>query len=851
MRDTVMSEGYPLHVSPNWRPKGRGDLLRPPTVGDYVQDSTNNILGAIAYLLLLYACPREVIESFSLSVYSYLTRADPVLHVKRLKYVLAYPMAKYLGNDPPPYPDDTVFRFGGAFRRWMKSRFSQSPRNTHLWWSFFQAKRAALPVPESFIQMTLQSHRQQMGAADPLDSEGGSQLLAELMDCLEPVLSGISQALAHRQVEPIPESEIYSPSLNACYEATRASGGQAGHLLGVTGNLDRLPPRRELLRMDLQPLVFTNGRYRRHVIVPTFGYPFRLDFYSQVIERYGVASWGAHLTCRVQGILEPLKVRTITKGPAVPYYLSKLLQKALWSELFKLPCFRLIGQPVDGSMIMALKLISPATHTYAVSVDYSAATDGLSAKFSAAILSRLVSGFPPAAQTLWLSVLAPHRVEYPEDSGLPPIEQQNGQLMGSPLSFPVLCLANLACYLWLARKLEPEPLPVRNLLDRVLVNGDDMLYFSPSGGRYWSEHVDLGRRVGLVMSIGKAYVSQRVASVNSQVFHLRSDGGDFWHVPTMNMGLMKNQSKVLRVSSESPAALGLGLGDDGDGGSGRLSTIPELLRGVPLRITRGSDGAFHSIQQDCLVLKDFIHLYSDTLRSEARGRNWFIHRSLGGLGLIAPSGWRWEVSKTQLAVASQRLRDLRSQGVSLDLSTMGSGPLMGPEPGEPDEVSCPYLVGSVAADRDKGLCWPKEEVASTVVSVRFEGPPRGFNPCRVDLDGAGLHLDPVDALHFEPDDSLGQMSRFIVRRRYEPVDWKYNGRVLSKRVLVTGARVVRTFVPKLIDDDGSIDFLLDRQDGSHDAPEQVSALYYQSEREYHLLRHRAMLAEVKPDWLDL
>jgi hypothetical protein len=51
------------------------------------------------------------------------------------------------------------------------------------------------------------------------------------------------------------------------------------------------------------------------------------------------------------------------------------------------------------------------------------------------------------------SVIEPQFLHYPapmmKKGGLDPINQQNGQLMGSTLSFPILCIINLVAY-WAA-----------------------------------------------------------------------------------------------------------------------------------------------------------------------------------------------------------------------------------------------------------------------------------------------------------------------------------------------------------------------------------------------------------------
>ena len=151
------------------------------------------------------------------------------------------------------------------------------------------------------------------------------------------------------------------------------------------------------------------------------------------------------------------------------------------------------------------------------SIDYSAATDGLSARLSRSILLSIIRDFDPRMKAMYRAVLAPHTCKYPFpfNEKVGDIDQQNGQLMGSILSFPILCLANLGLYL---ANIRDDPRRLRRKLQGVLVNGDDMLYVARESR--WNSHVSLGERVGLKMSPGKAYRHPVYANANSACFHL-------------------------------------------------------------------------------------------------------------------------------------------------------------------------------------------------------------------------------------------------------------------------------------------------------------------------------------------
>lgn len=88
--------------------------------------------------------------------------------------------------------------------------------------------------------------------------------------------------------------------------------------------------------------------------------------------------------------------------------------------------------------------------------------------------------------------------------------------MGSITSFPILCIVNLATFcraFYEANRYWPSH---KELCQRVRVNGDDILF---SGDvhliRAWSQ---AAKRMGLIPSVGKNFVSRRFATVNSKLF---------------------------------------------------------------------------------------------------------------------------------------------------------------------------------------------------------------------------------------------------------------------------------------------------------------------------------------------
>ncbi|QKI79875.1 RNA-dependent RNA polymerase [Erysiphe necator associated ourmia-like virus 45] len=83
--------------------------------------------------------------------------------------------------------------------------------------------------------------------------------------------------------------------------------------------------------------------------------------------------------------------------------------------------------------------------------------------------------------------------------------QERGQLMGSYLSFPFLCLLNYLCFKFSIRRNVP-----------VLINGDDIVFRSTKEeSERWMNNV---QRCGLVLSRGKTQVHSFIFTLNSLLF---------------------------------------------------------------------------------------------------------------------------------------------------------------------------------------------------------------------------------------------------------------------------------------------------------------------------------------------
>ncbi|QTH80196.1 MAG: RNA-dependent RNA polymerase [Pestalotiopsis botourmiavirus 2] len=143
-----------------------------------------------------------------------------------------------------------------------------------------------------------------------------------------------------------------------------------------------------------------------------------------------------------------------------------------------------------------------------VSGDYAAATDGLSIEVAEVILESLLENalfVPEVIKEGALSLLRPtfyHGDLFSFDNSFEP---SVGQMMGSYLSFPLLCLQNYLAFRWSLRGTKRVRVPV-------LINGDDILFQKDNHFSKWESSIS---SVGFTVERTKTDVSDTFGTINS------------------------------------------------------------------------------------------------------------------------------------------------------------------------------------------------------------------------------------------------------------------------------------------------------------------------------------------------
>jgi len=403
----------------------------------------------------------------------------------------------------------------------------------------YTTKSASLPVDDSFIEENLEKHKKilcQPHLDDPLDERFEKLITKAIEQCADDIFGPLPVQDNHTVIKinkrsgktttktfTVPlerKAPSRLPSLGASVRFGRAKGGAVGDLLTTHGENHSLP---EPTTGYLHSYCSYNTR------VCEVRTPHDPELYAEAEKCSRFNSYGLDsVKAQVVPLLEAFKVRTITKGDADQYHLARRWQSVIHSRMRKQLNCKLIGQPCDSAYLSQIFGNSPFfSHNedgFFVSGDYESATDLLHPHLSVfaneAICQRL--RIPLEDQLVLKRCLTEHELKY-ETKGVY-YKQQWGQLMGSPTSFPILCLINLA-----ATKVAFEEffrdcgMLQKNeylLLSELpmCVNGDDILFWCYDGALY-SKWKEVTKACGLKFSLGKNYTHNSVAIINSQMYY--------------------------------------------------------------------------------------------------------------------------------------------------------------------------------------------------------------------------------------------------------------------------------------------------------------------------------------------
>jgi len=508
------------------------------------------------------------------------------------KYFVGCLVAKGMGSaEMPPkpkfaasVPDFPPSLFVGWSKRFISRAIAR--RDLCFIYSLGQAKRAWPILSAKRAVLALKDHQDLLSLLPPEWTDDHTRLKKTIVEVAADIF------------RHLPPPTKFMPSGSACVQSSRGLGGTKQLFstfvfpTGTRTSPQNLPLSDEFLRGDpVTTLTAELVAWRNHNL---FGAIHKVgkelleqmdDFCLPPGEKpISLADRPSRVTdCVVELVPEPAKFRTITKGCGYLYTAIQPAQGQLLSCWKNRPESTMLINDQLLPRIQTMYDETPAQWKF-VSVDYKSATDTLQRWTTLAALEGIDSFKLFNADLVDVSVCEA-RLSYPRDKvesedgkkvGLQSaIVQTSGQLMGHPLSFPLLCTINLACYrhavkAWFEQEVFtfryfsehfvvcPETLSyLRSLRDamyrNVLVNGDDMCFRAPESFLpfFWRAT----GLTGLRPSVGKNFVSDFSVTINSQLYELMGNG-KMVRRGYLNLPLVSGCSLKRGVSNATPDMIG-------------------------------------------------------------------------------------------------------------------------------------------------------------------------------------------------------------------------------------------------------------------------------------------------------
>jgi hypothetical protein len=487
-------------------------------------------------------------------------------------------------------------------------------------------------VDEAFVDGTLHSYSEDMTRSVILGCD--TEVQSRIKDAIRARIDTLVDRIFRGKVLNIHDQ---IPSLNASFENAQKYGGSFGALLAKWAeNVHPDAPSFDVPREgEPDPAVCPSFDVEEHSIDPnplskdvngTRG-PVKLALPGLDL----MPSWRQFLDQEVREVVcsgkidakpfaikEPLKCRVITMQQSVATAYAMMMQKEMHSIMRRIPCFQYMGGPIeDESWMKHFSRVLLDGEVY-LSGDYDGATNNMDPTFSLYAwdsicrVLQLPDGMPLLG-SVWHELgrldLVGHLFDFSK-SGDGVRQQTWGQLMGSPTSFPILCLVNVAA------SSVGLGLSVDQTLSEtceIVVNGDDLAAVC-SRDRYDEWKFAVGC-VGFKLSLGKNYISKEFMIMNSECRCPLTVAGILkkWdYVGFLNQALLRGYEKkgIFAGDDLKPTMTWRDLG----------ARARELVTGLPQKT------ASHA-------LTEFIRCHKTVLADVPQTCSWWVSEQLGGVGL--------------------------------------------------------------------------------------------------------------------------------------------------------------------------------------------------------------------------
>lgn len=351
----------------------------------------------------------------------------------------------------------------------------------------------------------------------------------------------------------------------------------------------------------------------------------KLDLAARTQERVSLERYWSRKTSldcpevHYQSLPEPGKYRIITKGPGDLYTGLRGLQAFLLKRWKVQPYSTMVDYLDERYKIRFEEGITDYEEdSYYLSGDYDAATDNMHIDATLTCLDQIIKNLGLEGSLVAQSALHSfirNTIVYPDGERL---RQTNGQLMGHPLSFPILCIINLSTYMRATNK----SLKTDIIMSPLLINGDDILFRGRTEDHCKWESAS--HEVGLIVNPLKTYASKHYGLINSRMYH-KGDLLGYVNIALAEAHCVKSDSTVMVKTA--PA------------------TWDELTTAIPADV---------SIHARAMFLKT---LECKIPKIGSFRPNYFLPKWLGGIGLTNYSGRPFGISYEQRKLATYLWRN--------------------------------------------------------------------------------------------------------------------------------------------------------------------------------------------------
>jgi len=585
------------------------------------------------------------------------------------KWKLAAYYSAHKGLDLPEKkftaPDNPKFLLGGVAGRWARTVLN-GPNKESFLVSIKQSKKgmfrpdeAALKKGEyeTFLALTRPPHHTPLRSLVAWADEEHVHPKVETLLSQHTMQEQLRRTVREIFTEKMTWSDRvrpFCPSTSANYNRSRSRGGALGEILEHPALLEGLRVPGGRLNIEL-----ISKRDDEEKIIPEgedeflWTHEIKVDDrdFKQAYEKFYIrvlkGALAEPVLAEPLGLSEALKVRVITKGPPLHQTALRPVWKFLHTTLRRHRTFRLIGDKLTELEVLNAMGYQLMEDEEFLSGDYKAATDNLKSWVSETLAKEIGSciGLGEAEMQLFLEGLTKHEIVNPAWEawnaakirsqknkqrlvGCEPVfalPQQNGQLMGSVVSFPLLCLANAAMCRWAIEVTENKPVLLKD--SRMLINGDDVVIRSKKTlYNNWRQITSFG---GLEESIGKTYRSQDFLDINSTSFE---------RVPRFEIEVKNADGRTVRRQQcwkrTKYVNMGLLLGLKRSQGKAGLDDQDDPINNIGTRCRTLIREAPTELQPT--IMRIFIETHSKILKSMRLP--WYIPEWLGGIGL-PPGPW--------------------------------------------------------------------------------------------------------------------------------------------------------------------------------------------------------------------